>query len=163
MAIPLNARLIFFLGASFALSLGAASAEDDDITLCNGGADISPEARIAGCTGFIGWGTESDENLAAAYNNRGNAYDDSNQPDLAIKDYERAMELAPEDATAYFNRGVTYYNKGDNSRAMPDFDEAIRLRPDYAKALTARGELKVSLGDVAGGNADLEAAKALTP
>lgn len=158
MAMAVHSRLIF-LGAIFLLSLGSASADDDDATLCNGGPDISLEARISGCTGFIGQGTDSVENLVAAYNNRGNAYDDSNQPDLAIKDYERAMELDPQGARAYFNRGATYYNKGEYGRAIQDFDEAIRLRPDYAKALTARGNAKIQLG----GNADLAAGKALTP
>ena len=160
MAIALRTRSIL-LGASFLLCLGSASAEDDAATLCNGGDGISLDMKISGCTAFIDAGTDSVENLVVAYNNRGNAYDDKGQPDLAIQDYERAMQLQPGDAKPYFNRGAAYYNKGEYARALQDFDEAIRLRPDYAKALTARGNAKKQMGDIAGGDADIAAAKAL--
>ncbi len=48
---------------------------------------------------------------AAAYYNRGIAYDDLGEYQKAIDDYTKAIELAPQDASAYYYRGIAYGGK----------------------------------------------------
>src|SRR5262249_19734916 len=60
-------------------------------------------------------------------------------------------------------RGVAYAGKGDFSRAIADFNDAIRLDPRDAVALQNRAAAKQRIGDRAGSDADVEAAKAISP
>ncbi|MFT7587359.1 MAG: tetratricopeptide (TPR) repeat protein, partial [Cellvibrionaceae bacterium] len=70
---------------------------------------------------------------------RGLAYDYLKDYERAIADYDRAIELNPEDATAYNNRGNSYSNQGDEERAIADYDRAIELNPEEATAYNNRG------------------------
>jgi len=81
----------------------------------------------------------------SAYNNRGNAYTDTEDPDRAIADYTKAIELASGDCLpcAYSNRGHLYEDKGAYDMAVADLNEAIRLKPDFADAYDARGHAYV--------------------
>ena len=75
---------------------------------------------------------DKDPKNAAAYNNRGYAYDDKGEYDQAIKDYDKAIELNPQYADAYNNRGYAYLNRGnvgDNELAMKDFETGLTLNP----------------------------------
>ena len=71
--------------------------------------------------------------------NRGFAYDEKGDHDKAIEDYNKIIELNPEDADAYLNRGNAYYGKGEFDRAIEDYSKAIELNPEYARAYTNRG------------------------
>ena len=88
-----------------------------------------------------------DPQYAAAYNNRGTAYDDLGLPTRAIQDYDDAIRLNPQYADAYYNRGITYNNvPGQRGRAIQDFDEAIRLDPQHKEAYGNRGSIYTILG-----------------
>ena len=56
----------------------------------------------------------------------------------SIKDYDKAIELDPNDAAAYYNRGHSYSDLGQYQRAIEDFDKAIELDPNDAEARTLR-------------------------
>ena len=45
----------------------------------------------------------------------------------AIADFDRSIELNPNDASAYNNRGVAYGLQGTHDRAIKDFNRAIEL------------------------------------
>ena len=49
--------------------------------------------------------------------------------DKAISDFDRAVELAPDDCYAYCNRGSAYERKGDYARALSDYNKAVELNP----------------------------------
>ena len=66
--------------------------------------------------------------FAAAYNNRGVAYDHKGDYDRAIQDYEQAIKLMPGFAQAYFNRGNAYLGKSQYAQAIDDYNQAIRLK-----------------------------------
>ena len=71
----------------------------------------------------------------------------------AIKDFDEAIRLEPQNAVAYFNRGTAYLYQGIEDLAsekfehaieafievVADYDEAIRLDPEYADAYGSRG------------------------
>jgi tetratricopeptide (TPR) repeat protein len=83
---------------------------------------------------------------AAAYNNRGIAYDNLGQYQRAIEDYNEAIRLKPDYAAAYNNRWFAYMNFGQYQRAIEDYNEAIRLKPDHAITYFFRGNAYGNLG-----------------
>ncbi len=87
-----------------------------------------------------------DPNYAAAYNNRGIAYDDKGQYDRAIEDYSKAIALDPNLAAAYFLRGLAYDSKGQYDIAIKNFTKAIELDPNYTVAYFFRGSAYDSKG-----------------
>ncbi len=99
-----------------------------------------------------------------AYNNRGIAYSQS-LPNIgsiarrqslsqreqerltqALKDYDRAISLNPQDSVPYNNRGVALANLDQTQAAITAFNEAIRLNPKYAEAYYNRGTVYDGLG-----------------
>ena len=76
----------------------------------------------------------STENKVAIYNNRGAIYNDLKKYDRAIDDYNKAIELAPEDAGVYFNMGKSYQKLGQYDRSIANYSKAIELNPHYAEA-----------------------------
>ncbi len=83
---------------------------------------------------------------AAAYNNRGGAYKNLGQYQLAIEDCNEAIRLQPDDAIAYGNRGIAYNYLGQYQLAIENCNEAIRLNPDDADAYGNRGIAYYNLG-----------------
>ncbi|HST03407.1 MAG TPA: tetratricopeptide repeat protein [Chloroflexia bacterium] len=81
-----------------------------------------------------------------AYITRGNAYvrlgdEDSSksQPDLALKDFDAAIQLEPDKAEAYAFRGLAYYSQDDYDAAVIAYTEAIEHDNQYEEAYFARG------------------------
>ncbi len=73
------------------------------------------------------------------YNNLGITHSEKGELDLAIKDFDKAIELNPDYAEAYNNRGNVYDEKGDFDKAIVDFNIAINIKSDYAEAYINRG------------------------
>ena len=57
----------------------------------------------------------------------------------AIDDYNKVIELNPNDATAYHDRGLAYKRKGKHDKAIQDFNKTIEIK-DFAEAYYTRGE-----------------------
>ena len=76
---------------------------------------------------------------AAAWNNRAVARVRLGDLNGAIRDYNRAVELAPSDAEIYFNRGNALVAAGQYREAILDYDRAVGLMPTYARAVFNRG------------------------
>jgi tetratricopeptide (TPR) repeat protein len=71
---------------------------------------------------------------AKFYNSRGIAYGQKGQYDRAISDFNRAIELNPNDHKAYNNRGIVCRLKGQYDQAISDFNRAIEINPLDAEA-----------------------------
>jgi tetratricopeptide (TPR) repeat protein len=108
----------------------------ENLTKCR---SADPEIRIAGCTAVIHAERETPENLSAAYEIRGVAYDDKGDYDHAIPDLNEAIRLNPRVAASYYSRGTAYNRKGEFDRAIQDYNEAIRLGFSSARVYDARG------------------------
>ena len=81
-------------------------------------------------------------------NSRGITYKDTGEVDLAIQDYNKAIELNPEFPEAYNNLGVVYDEKGEHEKAVDYYSKAIELRSYYANAYNNRGMAYRDKGDV---------------
>lgn len=86
-----------------------------------------------------------DPNYAAAYYNRGIAYDELKQFNRAKKDYDQAISLYPNFEAAYSNRGLVFYELKHFTQAISDFNQAIRLNPNDAEVYYNRGNAYANL------------------
>ena len=101
--------------------------------------------------------------LLQAYFNRGRAYAEQGDDDLAIDDYTAAIELDPQFAQAYNGRGRAYDEQGDYEQAMEDYTAAIELDPQYAEAYNNRGLIYDPQGEYEQAIADFTVAIELEP
>ncbi|MGA2543324.1 MAG: tetratricopeptide repeat protein [Verrucomicrobiota bacterium] len=85
-------------------------------------------------------------------------------PDAAIAESTKAIELKPDDAMLYINRGNAKKDKGDLGGAIADYTKAIELKPDFAYgAYYDRGNTTNMKGDYEGAIADYSKAIELKP
>jgi tetratricopeptide (TPR) repeat protein len=140
-----------------ALSPAAADMVDDCVQ------EYDRNLGIGGCTAAIQSGQWTGADLAWAYGNRGNAYNDLGQYARAIKDYDQAIRLDPGDPRTYTYRGSAYDRLGQHARAIEDHDVAIRLDPGHAVAYNNRGIAYAALDQQARAIEDYDQAIRLDP
>ena len=79
------------------------------------------------------WGGEN------AYYRRGDSYLELGQHQLAILDFEEAINLNPDWRLPWYSLGVAYYEQGDYEMAILGLDVAIELDPSFASSYDWRG------------------------
>jgi Tfp pilus assembly protein PilF len=97
-----------------------------------------------------------------AYLTRGVAYTKTDRVNLAIQDFDRAIETNPEYDRAYHLRGVAYASLGEHEKAVQDFDKAIALNPEYGAAYLSRANVHAEMGHDEEAQEDMEMVKRLT-
>ena len=100
---------------------------------------------------------------AAIHNDRGVAFARLNQPRVAIDDFNKAVQLAPETASVYNNRGNVLLSIGFGREAIKDFDRALLLAPGYVAAYSNRANAHARLGENDAAIRDFSQAIRLTP
>ena len=101
---------------------------------------------------------------AATLVNRGIIYNAARQLDLAIADFDGALQINPNLGEAYLNRGNAYFWHRQFPEAIADYGKAIELKSgslDYAHYNKALAEMNT--GKFQDAKADLSAALAITP
>jgi TonB family protein len=68
--------------------------------------------------------------------------------DLAVGDYNKAIELNPQAVSLYLSRGRAFYSKKDYALAVVDYDKAIELNPKESTMYFIRGDTYEKMGDV---------------
>ena len=76
---------------------------------------------------------------AESYHSRGFTHFSQSQYDLALADFNKAIELDPASLVAYHNRGVVYFDLGQFPLAIADFTKAIDLGLGGKGSLHLRG------------------------
>lgn len=94
-----------------------------------------PDRLINACTAII----QSGEAKAGQYNNRGVGYAKKGQYDQALRDYNQALSMEPDNAIILSSRGSLYIVKKQYDLAIEDLNRAIRINPNYANAHFFRG------------------------
>jgi len=96
-----------------------------------------------------------DEALAAdpvtafGYLDRGTQRRDRGQFDLAIADFDRALQLEPQLPEAIYGRAEAHYYKGENDAALADLGLALGLNPQLSGAVAAQAYAQYNAGDFA--------------
>ena len=141
-------------------AFGAAPATADDRMTCERG---SGDVAIAACGRAIESGQYSGADLAKLHTNRGVELKRKGDIDGAIKDYDIAIGLFPNDLFAFNNRANAWRDKGDLDRALADYGAAIALDRDYAAAYINRGLVHERMKAFDLARADYKAALATPP
>ncbi len=82
----------------------------------------------------------------------------SNDYDIIVDDFSKAISLRPDLFFGYYNRAFVYLKQKKYEQAMADLDKAIALEPEFAEAFFNRGLTKIFLDDTRGGALDLSKA-----
>ena len=64
-----------------------------------------------------------------AYNNRGTVYFESENFDMALKDFKKAIEINSDYAMALCNRAAIYHLQEHYTGALADLEKAVKLQP----------------------------------
>jgi len=120
----------------------------------------SAQENYAGVIADCGEALARDARLVLAYNLRGVALRKSGSPQEALRDFNHAVELAP-DGPNYFQRAATYQAMGEHKMAVADLDQVIALSPGNPMGYLARAKSRDALGDVAGARSDREQGRIL--
>lgn len=75
------------------------------------------------------------------YRSRALTYLESEQPKLALADYNRAVELDPKSSIVYLARSGFYDEQGQPELALADLNQSIKLNPNYGDGYNDRGLL----------------------
>ena len=80
-----------------------------------------------------------------AWNNRGEAYLDTNQPNKAKANFKRAIQLNPEKSYVPWNNlGKLHFQQGEYQQAIEAYQQATNIKEDYLPALIGLGNTQKS-------------------
>lgn len=66
---------------------------------------------------------------------------------VALGDYNKSLEMKPDNALGYLGRGKAHFNLGSYDLSVKDFDKAVELNPKDSMAFLNRGISFEKLGD----------------
>ncbi len=85
----------------------------------------------------------NDPNNVNALILRAQGFKDKREPQNALADLNRAIELSPDSARALTLRGAVHMDTMNYEAAIQDFDRAIENNPDASEAFALRGQSRV--------------------
>jgi Flp pilus assembly protein TadD len=85
------------------------------------------------------------------------------QPDKAIDEFKRELELQPGDASALMQIAYEYLKRGDGAAALDWARQAVDAAPRNFAARRAFGQALLETGDIAGAVRELELGVKLAP
>lgn len=91
------------------------------------------------------------------YNNRGNDLDSKGHYKEAIKYYDAALRISPNEFVGHYNRASTYIKLRDWNAALQDLNSTIRLQPAFFEASWVRSGICLNLGNYQASLKDLNA------
>jgi tetratricopeptide (TPR) repeat protein len=81
--------------------------------------------------------TKNDESILL--HNRGFIFSVNRDYENAIKSFDEAIKIYPQDTDAWFGKGFVLYLQGKFDEAIKAYDEAIKIEPENAMAWNNRG------------------------
>ena len=87
----------------------------------------------------------------------------SDDPDRALKEFERELSVQPSHATSHIQMAFEYVKRGDYASARPHADKARDARAHRLHRASAVGQIQLETGDVPAAIASLEQSRRLEP
>ena len=160
-----------FCGTLFVIALNmpirAQAQTKQDVAVCTN-VKGDPDQIIRACSTFARSGTYAGKRInnkimSAMFALRGEAYRKTYQPDLALADFNRSIDLFPQNG-GYALRGVLYNTSfATPTQAIFDFNEAVRITPKNPEPLSLRADVYLSQGDLERARSDLDQAIRIGP
>lgn len=100
----------------------------------------------------------ADHNFLAAVQTLGYCFDEMGDAKNAIKHYETAIDLDPNDTKQLYNLARLHNKDGNPDRAIILLERCLKLKSDYKKAADLLAKLKAAKGDTQGATAVAEKA-----
>ena len=70
----------------------------------------------------------NDPKFAPAYEARAEVYLDAKKPALAVKDFDKALAIEPDNSTCHSDKGIAESDLGNHFAAISEFGEALRAK-----------------------------------
>ena len=83
---------------------------------------------------------------ASFLNTRGLIYSEQGNIELALEDYNKAIEINPNYVHVNFNRGLVYHNQGNIQLALEDYNKSIKIDSNYTDAYNNIGSIYYEQG-----------------
>lgn len=115
------------------------------------------------CSRAIQSGDLEQGDMVVALLNRGVAYKNTGNLEMAVVDYSSALELSPNDALLFSNRANAYRELNKPVEAMSDINRSIELNPQNPAAFYVRGLLFEEMGDAENARRDFLRAHEISP
>ena len=144
-----------------ALLIAQTPSRADDSDVCANAEEW--ETSIAACTGLIERGGLARSALALVLSNRGGAYLNKGDYDLALDDLNRSIRLDPAGPLSHYNRGTTYFFLKEYRKALDDLTRALAIDASYAKSYVYRGRTLLKFDDYIAAISDFNAGLRLDP
>ena len=90
-------------------------------------------------------GMDADPENAFGHLQRGRQYMRIGMIDRALRDFDIAIRIAPENPAAFILRATAHAVKKNHKKALADFTRAIELRPDDGTAWIGRAHVHAML------------------
>lgn len=132
-SIACAALLYVFSGAAFAPSGALAQQYTGALAPCAEG--VTLDAKIAACTSGIDGGKITGAGVAEALYLRGKWYVEKNEPDKALADFTRAIQINSQWTPAVFQRAQLHAKAGRKWEAVADYQRVLELFPGDQGAL----------------------------
>jgi tetratricopeptide (TPR) repeat protein len=163
-----NARLCWLFAAlTVAGPVAATAGEDKTLLRAREGAAALMGGQYDKAIGFYDEALSSPDIAdfieASIYSDRGVAKWRMKRTSDAIDDFNKSIQLSPENATVYNNRGNAIMDLGHPEEAVKDFDRAIALQANYGAAFNNRGNAHAALGQYDAAFEDFRKAVELMP
>ncbi len=100
---------------------------------------------------------------AERFNAQGIIYSQKGEYNLAIAEFNKALEIDPRSAETFNNRGIAFSQKGEYDLAVSDFIRALEIKPLMANTYHNRGITYVKKGEYALALYDFDRALELDP
>jgi predicted O-linked N-acetylglucosamine transferase (SPINDLY family) len=100
---------------------------------------------------------------AVLFNIRGACYAGLQQMNLAVENYEKAIELNPEYAKPYYNLAGVLHEINEFDASIQSYQSALFIEPDYAEAHNNLGNVLKEIGKLDEAIVSYEKAVALKP
>lgn len=151
------------VGLAMSVSTASADGIDDNMNCYDQFHGGDMKLAIYYCSRAIQSGELEPGDVVVALLNRGVAYKNTGNLEMAVIDYSSALDLAPDDALLYSNRANAYRELGRTAEGLEDINKALELNPENPSAFYVRGLLFEMVNDHESARRDFLRAYELNP